>query len=564
MSTFLRGGFLALAIHLQEAADSGDSLSAGDIRTRLSDAINDAYRGTGKWAYYIDHFGDAESGDVILSCDGDIFRCPYEITDTAGAAKCTLDMDNCQDVMPRTVYEPEVDEADHMAAMAEAQREKHYGASTPLYERFVGKAERAAAGSGDFAGKGKSFPILKPADVSAAAASLGRAGSGNYATDIIKKNIIRIAKAKGWESQLPKAWQGDGTEKPKESASGSSGLRLMESAACEPINLQESARADYEIKLIAPGKGAMAIYPAEVLKRDGSKAFPAETKIYLNHPTKVQEKESPGNRDVTRLAGVLTAPAEWKESHPKGPGLYSRMKVFADHATGIEEKAKYLAMSIYASGDQAVESSGQKKFRDGLPVLASLHEANPAKNTNSVDVVPIAGAGGLIVTEAARGAETQTQEAAMPFTEEEVRLLRESVAANSATTQTLLEAELRRQALVHGAKVYGDLEIKDSTKEYLITKVLERGVPKKGGALDTVKLTESLNAEAKEFSIAMGSGPRVTGMGAAPVVEITEAQRAAQKAAAEADDKMYQESWASLLGGDLKLAEKAVRGRQTK
>ncbi len=116
----LRAGYIALALRLQEAADAGDSLSAGDVRSRLSDAINDAHRGSGKYAYYVDHFGDAESGDVIYSCDGDTMRAPYEITDTPGAAKCTIDMDNAEDVMPRTIYEPEADEDEAYAAMEEA------------------------------------------------------------------------------------------------------------------------------------------------------------------------------------------------------------------------------------------------------------------------------------------------------------------------------------------------------------------------------------------------------------------------------------------------------------
>jgi hypothetical protein len=53
--------------------------------------------------------------------------------------------------------------------------------------------------------------------VAAAASSIGRAGSDNYSTDVIKKNIIRIAKAKGWASELPKAWQ-DGETDAKEAA----------------------------------------------------------------------------------------------------------------------------------------------------------------------------------------------------------------------------------------------------------------------------------------------------------------------------------------------------------
>jgi hypothetical protein len=50
-------------------------------------------------------------------------------------------------------------------------------------------------------------------------------------------------------------------------------------------------------------------------------------------------------------------------------------------------------------------------------------------------------------------------------------------------------------------------------------------------------------------------------MGAAPIVEITEAQRQAQTATQKAEEELYRESWATLLDGDTKLAEVAVKGR---
>ena len=61
----------------------------------------------------------------------------------------------------------------------------------------------------DFAGANRSFPISKPADVAAAAASIGRAGSDNYSTEQIKANIISIANRKGpaFVAKLPAAWQ---------------------------------------------------------------------------------------------------------------------------------------------------------------------------------------------------------------------------------------------------------------------------------------------------------------------------------------------------------------------
>lgn len=82
--------------------------------------------------------------------------------------------------------------------------------------RTVTMKERKSMGKGSFAGKGTSFPINKPEDVSAAAHALGRAGPGNLSTDRIKANIIRIAKAKGWASHLPEAWRQEDDEGEEE------------------------------------------------------------------------------------------------------------------------------------------------------------------------------------------------------------------------------------------------------------------------------------------------------------------------------------------------------------
>jgi hypothetical protein len=548
----LRTGFIAVAAKLQEAADSGYSLSAGDVRSRLNDAIQDQYRGTGKWASYIDHFGDDKSGDVIYSCDGETWRCPYEMSSTSGAAKCILDCDHAEDVVPRTIYEPEAEEADHYAAMEESyKRDKLYG-SLPVYERFVSKSERDAASSSDFAGKGKSFPILKAADVKAAASSMGRAGTGNYSTDVIRKNIIRIAKAKGWASELPKAWQDGGTDSAKESARASaqsSAVNLVESAATvEKIVIRE-AKADYEIKLIAPGKGASAFYPSEVLKRDGPKVFVPGTHVYVNHPTAAEEAARPEG-DVKNLAGVLTTSAEYHESHAKGPGLYARMKVFADHSQMVEEKAPHVGMSIRASG---MAESGRKQ--EGLPVLKELTSAE------SVDVVTKAGAGGMILTEAAKSAAIQTQEAAM--TADEAKKLVEAAVATA--TAPLRERALRGDAREEATRLLESISLPGAAKTRIIERSIATLPTTAEGALDVAKFREAVVAEAKaegEYIASITGSGKVFGMGSA--VRVAEAlkpeQIAAREAAAKSEEAESIKVWES-LGMTPEAAKLAYQGR---
>jgi hypothetical protein len=210
-------------------------------------------------------------------------------------------------------------------------------------------------------------------------------------------------------------------------------LILVESAATlEPIVLKE-ARSDYEIKLIAPGKGSSAFYPKEVLQRDGPKVFKAGTHVYLNHPTAAEEAARPEG-DVANLAGVLTTGAVYHEAHAKGEGLYARMKVFADHATLVEEKAAHVGMSIRAGGNA---ESG--KMREGVPVLKEFTHAE------SVDVVTRAGAGGLILTEAARSA-NPNEGGADDMDAAELKTLKESLALREANEKKLLERALRGDA----------------------------------------------------------------------------------------------------------------------
>lgn len=540
----LTPGIQVLAFKLQEAG-----MMQGDIRARLDDAVRDAHRGLATWGYYIDHSGDDVSGDVVYSCQGDVKMCGYEIANVNGKVAVSLDMENAQDVVPLTTYVPEADEDDHYTAMQEAKL--YTEGPAPLIERFISKGERDKADEGSFAGKGKSFPILKPSDVGAAVHAMGRAGSSNYGMSKLKANIIQIAKAKGWTSELPKAWRGDGStasealrkssDTPDSGSSGAPGgsntqeaahanvpretlqdsIRLFESAAPMETILIKEARADYEMKLIAPGKGSSAIYPAEVLKRDGPNVFKAGTHIYLNHPTAAEEAARPEG-DVKNLAGVLTTDAVYRETHAKGPGLYARMKVFADHGQMVEEKAAHVGMSIRASG---VAESGKKQ--DGLPVLKELTSAE------SVDVVTRAGAGGMILTEAARpnspGGEMTLEEAQTLI-----------AAGIEKATQPLIERGLRLDAREEATRILEGVTLPAQAK----LKITERAVsamPKKDGALDVEEFRKLVVAEAKAegeyLASVMGSGA-VRGLGAsfaAPVdpEKLREAKKREQEAAQE-------------------------------
>lgn len=505
--------FAAVAERLQEAAAS---MAHSEVSNRLSSAVEDHGKQSGKWANYVDHTGDGNSGDVIYTHGGDLKSAPYS-TDTVGGKSVTnIDHENAKPVHASVSYKPLADDDDHYAAMESARLYSEMDKlGLPVYERFIPKSERAAADAGSFAGKGKSFPILKPEDVPAAVHAMGRAGTGNYGAAALKANISKIAKQKGWGAYLPKEWQDGATSEAAVSRNAAGDLRLVESAVTvEAIKLQES-RADYEIKLIAPGKGSSAFYPAEVLKRDGPKVFKEGTHVYLNHATASEEAERPEG-DVRNLAGVLTKPAYWSESHAKGPGLYSRMKVFADHAQTVEEKAPHVGMSIRASG---VREAG--KTQDGLPVLKELTHAE------SVDVVTRAGAGGMILTEAARPAESQQE---VDVDNAAIQQLQETVRKQA---QRIARTEAREAGVLHLANV----RLPDTQKEVILARCIESAPITVAGDFDATAFKALLEREIKYAGEMLGTGPVVTGMGAGAPAQLTEAERAKREKASERDIK---------------------------
>jgi hypothetical protein len=517
--------------------EAATELSHQDIHKALNDQLNDMHPNT--WCNVLDTYGDDESGDVVYQHGGQVYKAPYALGTSNGKRTAEIDEDSKINVVPRTVYDEEADDEDSYASMESAYKESKLYTTLPTYERFISKTERNGMDSADFAGKGKSFPINKPGDVMAAVHSMGRAGSDNSSTSTLKANIIKIAKRKGWMKYLPKSWQGSDASEALRNKAGD--LVLVESAATLEIIKLVEAKSDYEIKLIAPGKGSSAFYPKEVLQRDGPKVFKAGTHVYLNHPTAAEEAARPEG-DVANLAGVLTTAAAYSESHAKGPGLYARMKVFADHAQTVEEKAPHVGMSIRASGKA---ESKQTKF--GLPVLTELTSAE------SVDVVTRAGAGGMILMESStlnnRGA-----------TQQEVEMTAQEV-------QKLVEAGVRKATLPDTARREGlalleGVRLPDQAKKRIIERAVERIDLDKDLDLKAFGelIAKEAASEAEYLGTVLPGAGRVLGMGAAPVqIDPKQAKqdRKALKEAARADRDILED-----LMGDKEAAKHAARGRE--
>lgn len=548
----LRGPYVSVAIDLQEAADMMHS----DVRSRLNDAVQSAHQGTGKYAYYVDHNGDGESGDCVYGCDGQTMSAPYEIQDQGDKSIANIDTSNAQKVAPRTTYDPIADDDDNYASMMEAKLYTK-GDAKPLCERFISKDERDKADGESFAGKNKSFPILKPGDVMAAVRSIGRAGSDNYGAGTLKTNIVRIAKAKGFESELPKAWRGTEAAKPTESAKPTAGaLKLVESAAfVQELPLRESGapRTNYPIKIIDAGTGSTAHYSAEMLKREAAKFKPG-TLMFWNHPTPAEEAARPeGNLD--HLAAITTSQGEWKDNGPKGPGIYAEAKVMADYAQKVAERAPHIGLSIRAGGIR----EGDKSV-GGKPLLKEF------SYIESVDYVTKAGRGGVALAEAARDAGILQE---VEMTQQEITALVESavtkaVAAVQSPIKSLEARALRGDALIEANRILGPLALPEAAKDRVADTVTREGaIPVKEGAVDVAKFTELVMLEAKREGAYLaqikGRG-QVIDMGTGAPVTVDPKIREAELARAK-DEEADAISVFESLGMPADAAKLAAKGR---
>lgn len=495
-------------------AEAVTALSQNDIRRQLASEI-EGYT-DGDYCYLCDVFGDDESGFVVYSKNGDLLKAPYAMGMIGDKRSCTIDTAVAVDVLPRTVYDEEADEGDHMTYQGAMESRRTLG----LFERFISKDERDKAGSSDFAGKNKSFPILKSSDVMAAVRSIGRAGSDNYSADVLKKNIIRIAKKKGLTDQLPDAWQGGSSESATE----------REFATCVP--LREGAVGQDGtafIKLIQPGWGSSGHYSAEVLKRDGPKVFKSGTKMFWNHQTAQEEAERPEG-DLRDLASVLTEDAYYNEKGPAGPGLYAKANVFPAYREHVDALAKDIGVSIRAYGS-AKEGTAEGKRG---PIIEKLTRGQ------SVDYVTLPGAGGKVLQlfEAARAAAHQPKESNDMELAEVQKLIETAVNPLKAENRKLLERlTLATEAPSIINESLSAVNLPAATKDRLRARLIAAAPLTEAGAIDKVAFKALIEAEIKDegaYLSKLSEGRIVTGMGTAPVeTDPVKAQEAENKAYVE-------------------------------
>jgi hypothetical protein len=335
--------------------------------------------------------------------------------------------------------------------------------------------------------------------------------------------------------------------KMKESATGATAdLKLIESTGAEfltSIQLTEALRTSYPIKLISPGTGSTAHYPASVLEAAAGK-FGTGTLMFWNHPTQDEEASRPeGNLD--HLAAIITSPARWEANGAKGPGLYAEAKVMADYAQKVEERAPHIGLSIRAGG------KGTGRLVEGKPELASIDYVE------SVDYVTKAGRGGLALAEAARDAGILeiNEGGNVEMNEAEIKRLIE--AGIAAATAPLQERARRGDATVIAHRALATIGFSDEQKAYVVETVLRETIPMKDNAVDADALALMVTTEAKRYGAALG-GNRAFNIGTEVTVDpvkVAEAKQTAQ------DDHAREVAIFARLGLSEAGSKAAVAGR---
>lgn len=169
-----------------------------------------------------------------------------------------------------------------------------------------------------------------------------------------------------------------------------SGTLLHEAVTMTP----QKTKGIWRVRIIeADVMGSSGYYPAEVLRRDGPKAFRAGTHVYFDHPPESEELERP-ERSVKDLAGALIEDAHYEDGRD-GKGLFAKVQFFPDHKETIESMASVVGMSIRAAGTIEESESGQQV------VTSIVHGL-------SVDIVTHAGAGGRLIEMTEKATATTT------------------------------------------------------------------------------------------------------------------------------------------------------------
>lgn len=139
------------------------------------------------------------------------------------------------------------------------------------------------------------------------------------------------------------------------------------------------------VRIISPGWGTSGYYGRDLLEKSAH-LYSAGTKMYVNHPTRSEQRERP-ERDLNDLCGYLMDTAKYESD-----GLYANVRLLPGKIDFIRAAAKIIGVSHFVMGSSKM---GEAEGRTG-PIITSID------SVVSVDLVTSPGRGGAIISESSR------------------------------------------------------------------------------------------------------------------------------------------------------------------
>lgn len=161
-----------------------------------------------------------------------------------------------------------------------------------------------------------------------------------------------------------------------------------------------TGKTRWSSRIIAVGAGSSGFHTAEALKNTGPAAWPAGTKVNIDHQSWEGYLQQPAG-SLQTLAGIVRTTPEFREADGDEPaGLYAEVEIADAWAPFVEQFAPYIGLSITSDywGDEVNEA--------GLPIV----EGYVPSVLNTVDLVTEPGAKGRLLSAIESYKESHTAE----------------------------------------------------------------------------------------------------------------------------------------------------------
>lgn len=141
----------------------------------------------------------------------------------------------------------------------------------------------------------------------------------------------------------------------------------------------------WKSRLIAQGPGSSGYYTEGALRDFGPAAFPAGTKINVDHQSFTEYLDQPAG-SLKTLAGIVASTPEYTEGPDSVMGLYAEVEFSEEWGPFVEQFGPFVGLSIQAQGfGEEFNDEGQRIVEGFVPSVL-----------NTVDLVTAPGARGKL------------------------------------------------------------------------------------------------------------------------------------------------------------------------